>query len=163
MNLDYILTPSLNPHSRVKSTTPIPSLKWIKCSVLIVLVSTSASYFWVLQWTTSSTPFWTWLHIKWNSVSMYLLLPYNTGFLERPVAGLLSIINLNDLLTLIFRSYNKLIIQIAWHADKAPAMYSTSQVDNATTGCFFEHQEMGHLRYLKKYPEVLLLSSLSPY
>lgn len=29
MNLDYNLTSSLNPHSILKSTTTIPSLKWI--------------------------------------------------------------------------------------------------------------------------------------
>lgn len=161
VNMDYTLTSSLNPHSRVKSTTLILSFKWIKCSVFIVLVSTSASCFWVLQWAASSTPLWTWLRRKWNFIPMCLLLPYNTGFLARLIPDLLSIINLTGLITLIFRSCNKLIIQTAWHADKAPAMYSASQVDNATIGCLLKHQEMGPPRYSKKYPEVLFVNYVS--
>lgn len=100
---------------------------------------------------------------KIEFMSMCLLLPCGTGFLVRPIADLLSIINFTCLLTLIFISCNKFRIKTAWQADKAHAMYSASQVDNATTSYFLEHQEMGPPKYLKKYSEVLLMSTLSPH
>ena len=108
--MDYTLTPSLNPHPILKSTTPISSLKWINCSILIALFKTSASYFWVLQWTTLSTPSWTWFLGKWNFVSMYLLLPWTTELLARLIFDLLSIINFTCFLTLIFRSWHCIIL-----------------------------------------------------
>lgn len=66
---------------------------------------------------------------------------------------------IDDLLSII----KKFIIRTIWHADKAPAIYSASQVDNAITDYFSEHQEMIPSRYLKKYAEVLLMSTLSPH
>ncbi|KAK2431447.1 hypothetical protein QL285_029671 [Trifolium repens] len=94
---------------------------------------------------------------------MCLLLPCSTGFLARLIVDLLSIISFRGLFTSIFRSCSKFRIHTAWQAVRAPAIYSASQVDRATTGCFLEHQEIGPPRNLNKYPEVLLLSTLSPH
>ena len=81
---------------------------------------------------------------------MCLLLPCCTGFLARLIANLLSIIELTSLLTLIFRSYNKFIIQTVWDADKALAMYATSQVDNTTTGCLLNPPRNGTSQILEE-------------
>ncbi|KAE9618706.1 hypothetical protein Lalb_Chr02g0145521 [Lupinus albus] len=42
-------------------------------------------------------------------------------------------------------------------------MYSASQVDNATTSCFFELQLMVTFLNLKMYPKMFFLSFLSPH
>lgn len=88
---------------------------------------------------TSSTPFRTWLRKKWYLVSMCPLIPCNIGFLTRFITYLLSIINLISLLTLNFSFCSKFISQTVRQADKAPVMFSASQVDNATNDCFLEH------------------------
>src|ERR1051325_2558103 len=44
-------------HIHLKLTTPIQSLKQIRCSVLTSFIRNSASFFWLLQCATSNTPF----------------------------------------------------------------------------------------------------------
>lgn len=161
--LHYIQHHSLIHIQVKKLTTPISSLKMMKCSVLIALVRTSASCFWVLTWTISSNPFWTLLCKKWYLVSICLLLPCVTKFFERLMPDLLSIINLTGLLTLNFNSCSKFISQIVWQANNSPNLYYASQIDNLTTSCFLEHQEMRALRYMNMYSLVLLLSTPSPH
>ncbi|MCI60577.1 hypothetical protein A2U01_0081833, partial [Trifolium medium] len=48
------------------------------------------------------------------------------------------------------------------HAVCAAATYSTSQLDSATMFYFFEDHEMDEFLNLNQYPDVLLLSSVSP-
>jgi len=50
----------------------------------------------------------------------------------------------------------------AWQAVEHATMYSASQVERATTICFFELQDIGDPDIKKTCPEVLFLSVASP-
>jgi len=83
-------------------------------------------------------------------------------FLARSIADLLSTSNSTVSSLNIFNSLSKAVSHSAWQAAEQAAMYSASQVERATTVCFFELQDIGDPDSRKTYPEVVFLSVASP-
>ena len=80
---------------------------------------------------------------------MCLFLPCENDFFAKFMADLLSIRSFKGFFTSTLISFSNELSQIVCHAINAPTIYSASQEDNATTGCFLEHQEIGAPENLK--------------
>ena len=95
---------------------------------------------------TSSFPSFTCSLRKWNLVSICLLLPWETRFLDKLIADCLSTSNLIALSTLKLTSFSNELVHletwtyyIVWQLANKDAIYSASQEDKDTASCFLEH------------------------
>ena len=100
--------------------------------------------------------------IKWNLVSMCLVLLWNTWFFDNAMAELLSQKIVVGSWWFCDKSFKTLLIQTAWHAALVAATYSASAEDRVTMGCFFEAHETTSVPKWNVYPDVLFLSSMLP-
>ena len=80
---------------------------------------------------------------------MCLFLPCENDFFAKFMADLLSIRSFKGFFTSTLISFHNELSKIAWHVTNAPIIYSASQEDNATTGCFLENQGIGASKNLK--------------
>ena len=90
------------------------------------------------QYTSLSIHFITWSLKKWNVVSMCFLFPWDTEFLARLIADLLSIINSTCCSTSILNSANKDSNHRPCEAAYLPAICSVSHEDSAISDCFLK-------------------------
>ena len=99
--------------------------------------------------------------MKWNLVLICLLLSWKTGFLARASADLLTLSSTTST-SLPRSSPSSLASQSACVDAVVAAMYSTSQLDKATTFCLTDCQQTKQLPRKNMVPLVLLLVSTSP-
>ena len=100
--------------------------------------------------------------MKWNLVSMCLVLLWNTWFLDNDMAELLSQKMVVGSWWFCDKYFKTLLIQTAWHAALVAATYSSSTEDRVTMGCFFEAHETTPVPKWNVYPDVFFLSSMLP-
>ena len=100
--------------------------------------------------------------IKWNLVSMCLVLLWNTLFFDNDMAELLSQKIVVGSWWFCDKSFKILLIQTAWHVALVAATYSASAEDRVTMGSFFEAHETTPIPKWNVYPPVLFLSSMLP-
>ena len=118
------------------------SLKQVNMSIFNAFVKPFASCASIEQYTTSIMPFVTCSLMKWNLVSLCLLLPCVIGFMARFIADLLLIFSFSGFFTSQLSSFITLSSQIAWSAANVLAMYSAKHDDRAVIGCFLVHHEI---------------------
>jgi len=107
-------------------------------------------------------PLLTWSLRKWNLVFICLLLQWDIGFLAKYIVDLLSTSNSTECASETFNSFKNDNNHKAWNFSEHVDMYSSSQLDKATTICFLEFYEIGELAKKKIWPMVLFLSTTSP-
>ena len=100
--------------------------------------------------------------MKWNLMSMCLVLLWNKWFFDNAMAELLSKNMVVSSWWFCDNSFNTLLIQTAWHTSLVATTYSSSIEDKVTMGCFFEAHETTHVPKWNVYPDVLFLSSMFP-
>ena len=100
--------------------------------------------------------------IKWNLVSICLVLLWNTWFFDNAMAELLLQKMVVGSWWFYDKSFNTLLIQTTWHATLVATTYSASAEDKVTMGCFFESHETTPIPKWNVYLDVLFLSSVLP-
>ena len=113
-----------------------------------------ASWFSVLTWHNSISPFASWSLRKWCLISMCLVLECCTGLLASLMALSLSHSS-GILLNSQPKSLKVCFIHSNWAQQAPAAMYSASAVESATQFCFLELQDTRDRPRNWQVPEVL--------
>ena len=121
-------------------------------------VKTSATWCWLLTWTSLITLDWKYSWIKWWSMSMCLDRSWWTGFEARVIANLFSQNNITKG-TSTSKWRSNFLNQTFSLVIEDKARYSASVDDLETVGCFLEHQERRLFPKNTQEPEVDLLVS----
>ena len=103
-------------------------------------VKTSATWCWLLTWTSLTTLDWTYSLMKWWSMSMCLDRSWWTGFEARLIANLFSQNNITEG-TSTSKWRSNLLNQTISLVTEDKTRYSASVDDFEIMGCFLECQE----------------------
>jgi hypothetical protein len=118
-------------------------------------VKKTANWSWVGTGRSLNSPAWSFSLTMWQSISRCFVRSWKTGLAAMCIALWLSQYNTWSLTQLIWRSLSKQY-NIHWssHVADVIALYSASEEDLDTVGCFFVFQDMRYWPKKKHWPEI---------